>query len=549
MVILGIADGIEAGAAVVIDDRLVATAAESHYARVPLTWGMPWRAMSVVLEAAGVDASEVDQVAIAGRITPPLVMRKHPRLRRLATGALAPAADAGTVFRAMLRRTGLGEIEADRAQDFFEERLAERGYRPRRVNLVDIHRALAAAVYRDQVDEDLLVVVAHPMGDGATLSVFDGSHGQLHLQWVQPELSSLHVHLQRCADSVGLSYPADAHRLWSLASHGEADPAVVERLDEELRAEGPRLARRRVLSANEQAPYASLGRVEREVAAASVAANLSGAVCAVVAHHLQRSGKRRLAVAGSVFDNPWLCADVASLAGVDHLVLCREAGYGALALGAAASVAGMAPHPTEIWTGRSFDDQAMTGALGAAGLTGTVVPSPPVAVAEELGHGGLVAWFAASAERGPIGGGGRALWALPTSPRVEALRARRGEPFVVHRADEPGFEGVDDHGRVASVPVVSSEAPWSVVVPRCGRVLAVRARRGSDLEAMLGTLREVSGSGVAVAWPLAPLAEPLAVTPRDAIRTFRETSASALVLGGLKVLRPVGPLPATRGTA
>ncbi len=66
MVVLGLTDGVPAGAAVVIDGVTAAAADEAEPSRLASLRGMPRRALTEVLDRAGVTAREIDLVMVAG---------------------------------------------------------------------------------------------------------------------------------------------------------------------------------------------------------------------------------------------------------------------------------------------------------------------------------------------------------------------------------------------------------------------------------------------------------------------------------------------------
>ena len=214
--------------------------------------------------------------------------------------------------------SGFGALEADRTAEWFHGQLLDRGFGMRRTLLVDVHRCLAEAAHRCQPHEPVLVLTIHPNGDGVALASYRGSVGQLDKLWSQKGFASLHVHLKRCLAAMDLPR-GDEALAWSLATQGVPDAALVRHLDGLLRADGPRLSRKRYPLPERPEAYAPLKQVPVEVAAASLLENLCGVVCALVQHHVQRSGLRRVALGGGVFENPWLVARVAELPEVDEV--------------------------------------------------------------------------------------------------------------------------------------------------------------------------------------------------------------------------------------
>lgn len=440
MVILGLADGQDAGAAVVVDDRLVAAVEQERLDRVPHSRAFPWEAAEEALAEAGLTPADVDQVAVAGRFSPAFFLRRHPELRSLATDSFSPLHDVHVFYQAVLRQTGMGALEADRASEWLEGRLRERGYKQRRTVLVDVHRALAEAAHRSQPRDPVLVITLNPRGDGVALAVYRGAIGQLDCLWAQKGFASMHVHLHRCLAAMGLD-PLDDGLAWALAAEAEPDPALTAHLDRLLYADGPRLSRKRYPFPERKRDYQRLANVPLPVAAATLQANLCRAVCGVVRYHVRAAKVRRVALGGGVFENPWLVRRVAELDEVDEVWTSPLQGWASLALGAAASVGGLAPGvPTGPGLGRSLGDVEPL----VAGLAR--VPATVEAVAERLLAGDAVARCDGRGGFGRHGGGSRSVLCLATPDAVHgaraALKRTDGEAPVVAGTTPPDLEAL-----------------------------------------------------------------------------------------------------------
>ena len=315
MVILGLGDGVDAAAALVIDNQLIAVESQERHDRTPRSRAFPWAAIEEILEEAGLRARHVDQVVVAGQFTPSFFLRKHPNLKRLVKDAFSPAIDAGVFVQALLRQSGLGAFEADRAAEWIENILKGKGFNPQRVHAMDTHRALAEGAYRTQERDDLLVFSLHPLGDGAAFAVHRGTDGQMDRVFGQRGFSALHVHLQRCATAMGFDPVLQEQHMWAVAAKGTPDIRLLELLSHELHAEGPRLSWRGYpLPQARTAPvYRALAEMDVATAASSVLTNLIRAVQSVIRFHVRANQIGDIAVVGSVFDNPRLCGSIADL--------------------------------------------------------------------------------------------------------------------------------------------------------------------------------------------------------------------------------------------
>ena len=128
MVILGLSDGAEPGAALVVDDHVVGVALERMQTKTPTMGQMPWASVDHLLQQARLTPSDVDQVAVAGRFTPPLFVRRRPSVRTQFHDPFSALGDASVLWQAVLRRTGFGAMEAEQAAALIDRRLIAKGF-------------------------------------------------------------------------------------------------------------------------------------------------------------------------------------------------------------------------------------------------------------------------------------------------------------------------------------------------------------------------------------------------------------------------------------
>lgn len=555
MVILGIADGLDSGAALIINGEIVATTTQASLDRASRSRVFPWGAMSDVLEAAGLGRRDIDVVAVAGRFTPPLILRRYPRLRGLAgDDPFSPALDAHVAYQAALRWTGFGAFQEDQTADWMQRQLARRGYAPRRVLMIDMHRALAEAAYRSQEHYDVLAITAHPKADGASVAVFRAKGGMLVPHYRDSALSVLNTHLQRCAGALGFDAGAGLSLLWAEAGRSSPDPVLVERLARRLSSVGSRPSRRAYPVPDDLPLGASVFHRLREAdpaaAAASVLENLVDALGGIVRTHALRHGVRRVVLGGALFENPRLVARISEGIDLDQLFVLPEPGTRSLPLGAASDPAGLVPRRARApGNGRTFDDQQCSLALQAAGL----VPVQPVdaldqavdvllrgqGLARFVGHGGAGRW----------GGGSRSVLVRADDPaavaqvRAALERDPREEPgclWTGATGDLIGADRVSEALRLGSValradPAFAAAHP-AVVAPD-GRVLVKKldADDEPELTALLTELHRRGGPCAVACWPLGLRAEPPAARPGDAVRAWAQAELPALQLGSYLV--------------
>lgn len=176
MRILGIHDGHNAAAALLVDGQVVAAVQEERFTREKNWSGFPTQSVAWVLRHAGVEAHELDAVAMNGNHMP------YPKDRDALLEEYRTTGRVAMQIRRIARRTTLGDAYRRRRQT---QRLAQvvHLHVPReRVHFVDHHTAHAAAAYYGYGahDEPVLVLTNDGAGDGLCASVRIGKGGQLH---------------------------------------------------------------------------------------------------------------------------------------------------------------------------------------------------------------------------------------------------------------------------------------------------------------------------------------------------------------------------------
>ncbi|MFT6820712.1 MAG: putative NodU family carbamoyl transferase [Myxococcota bacterium] len=556
MNILGLADGPRPSAALYKDGVLVSVRTEVRGLGLD-RFGIPWEAAEAVLHDGGLSPADVDHVAVAGKYTPMLLLRQHPRLRRLGGDAFSPARDLHAMAQAFLRQSGLGALESDRAAEWWTQQLKSRGYGQRRLQLVTIHRALAAAGYRCQVDDDVLVVSMHPMGDGVVAAIHRGEAGFLELVWEQRGSSALQVHLTRCAEVLGFAGTADMYELSELAARGNADAEIVRELEGWLRVrEGQIEGHRRPLPGmRRDKVYTLLDNASRADAAASLMVNLHGAVCKLVSWHLRAEAIQDVVLCGSLLHDPRLVNAVAALPSVGTVTALPLTGGAELAVGAAASLGGVAPRPLPILgLSRPFSDSDAKAAIAASSCKPVKRRSPAKWLSDQLADGKSVARLQDRAGLGRWGAGrSAALVAADDAVAIERLRKNLGRS----PDEQPGclfvdtvMDGRSTHAETLHRASLHGVAAMSFgeafsrripgVVSKDGRIYAIRVSAETDpvLHDALTRLRAKTGCPGVACFPLAAGDLPSATGTEDAVRVFVTSGLDGLQLGPFGVVNP-----------
>ena len=119
MIILGLADNHDAGAALVIDGKLVGAINQERIDRKKGSGGFPWGAVDVLLKEHNIAYRHVDRVVVGSGFTPIAALRKrrdrHQQAR--ARGQFSVLLHGYMVYQSALRRSGLHTLEVERCRD------------------------------------------------------------------------------------------------------------------------------------------------------------------------------------------------------------------------------------------------------------------------------------------------------------------------------------------------------------------------------------------------------------------------------------------------
>lgn len=566
MHILGINAGHDAAACLLADGEIVAIAAEERFTRVKHDSGYPTAAIGFCLEAAGLEARDLDVVAIAGAHVP-VGMERHLRLSPQQQAAVSAARPVARRAAQMLMRGELGDLP------LFVERLA---LGPScRLEQVDHHRCHAAAGYFTRSnDAPCLVLTMDGIGDDVSTAVWHGAGCTLTplARWGRE--GSLGWFYGIVTEALGWQHGDGEGTTMALAAYG--DPAgLLDRLAPFHPAyEGGTLTVphdfgrptewNRHGTLHWHFPDAdAIQRLAEEHSAADVAAAaqdiLERQVLGLVRHWVDARATRRLACAGGVFLNVKLNQRIWYEAGLEEQWIVPDAGDTGLAMGAALHAwharQSRPPRPLEhLSFGPSYDDDAVRDVLEARRLGYRRTADPAGEAARLLADGKIVGWFQGRMEAGPRALGNRSILMSPlAAANKDVLNARvkfrEGfRPFCPSIAAEHATAYLDG-GREEGFMITSfrvapgtwERIPAVVHVDGTLRPQTVRRDVNPLYHALLDAFGRRTGEHAIINTSFNVKGEPIVCHPRDAIRCFFDTGLDALVIGGFVLEKPGTP--------
>jgi len=528
-------------AALVAGGRIVAAAEEERFSRrkhgkPPVafsTWELPERAVRWCLERGDVRAGELDAVAYS----------YDPALAPAPRGDLT--ADGWEELRTLFVR---------RAPLFLKSALP--GLDPDRVRYVAHHVAHAASAYHAAGFDDCAVMTADGRGEATSQLMGHVRAGRLHVLAEQQLPHSLGLVYESLTAHLGFTRASDEYKVMALASYGR--PAFLDEVREEMRATGKGAFRALAPDWERFAPAPRPGERlgERHAdLAASVQRALEEALLDLARWLFERTGERRLALAGGVALNCVANSRLWREGPFEEIWVQPAAGDAGTALGAALYVSrelgeAVAPMRTAA-LGPDWDDGALEACLEGAALPYERPDDVAETAAEVLARDGVVAWFEGRSEFGPRALGQRSLLADPRAAanldRLNDVKGRESfrpvAPMVLEERAAEIFSG----GPVPSpymlfthrvAPDWVERIPAVVHVDGTARIQTVCDRGQPHVARLLRAFERRTGVPVVVNTSLNTAGRPMVDSPRDALECFGSAPIDLLVMGPFVMRRP-----------
>ncbi len=558
VIILGLTDNHDSGAALIRDGRMVAAVGQERIDRQKNSQAFPWGAIDEVLRIAGVRADEVDRIAIASFFTPATALRRfrsfHHGTKERA-GQFSYLLNAYILYQVALRETGLHAVEADLSRELLRAQLMERGFRGE-VRMVEHHSCHAYSAYRSQVHEDALAITVDAMGDGTSVTVSTGEKGDLRLRYRQSGLSSINTYYSRVTEYLGFKAIRHEGKLTGLAAYVEPPPELLAHFKAQMHFVGPGFNKTNYLrkQSKDDRFFSFLAKYSKEQVSSALQRNLEEEVCKFVAWWVAETGRTHLALAGGTFANVKLNQRLHQLPGVGDMFIYPNMGDGGLAAGAALAVSDVGPESLrDVYLGADHTETECEEAIRARGLPFTRPKDLPGTVAELLQAGKVVARHGGKMEWGPRALGNRTLMFRPDDPAVNDWlnkRLRRTEfmPFAPATLWEYRHQcylemrGAEDAARFMTVcfdctPEMKASSPGVVHKDGTARPQLVQKEISPEYYAIIDAYRKRTGNPSVINTSFNMHEEPIVRTPADAVRGYLDGHLDYLLLGPFLVER------------
>ena len=435
MTILGVHDGHNASACLYRGGKLIGALQEERIRRIKNWSGTPSEAIRWVMSYAGVGASELDAVAVAGEYTPRPKTTEELLTEYRTIGSLKYA------VKKRLRRTPLRSIVTKARQRDRCEQLQALGLPEAKIKFVNHHECHAAAAYYGwgRFDEPILVLTNDGAGDAYCASVSIGDRGTLTRIDAVHETESVANIYAIVTFMMGMVPLEHEYKMMGMAPYADQKKAgaVADRLERHFvfpEDQPMRWHRRNGMPETYYSyPYLkNLLALERfDAIMGGVQQFTERMLIRWVRNCVRSTGIRKVALSGGIFMNVKASKLIMELPEVDDLFIYPSCGDETNAMGAcykvyADGVGATGIEPLEdVYFGPSFENEEILEALAGFDFgPGNVrfVRSPRIEedVSDLLSKGEIVARFAGREEFGARSLGNRAILSNPA--RIDLIR-------------------------------------------------------------------------------------------------------------------------------
>ena len=575
MKILGIADGLTSGAALIEDGNVVYAVNEERLIRAKMATGFPRESISKVMEDTHTRPGDIDAVAVAmvnDYFRDKAVAFEGWFLRDqapLKEALLAASSQITRVlgFSPLMQRSYYGlkyQIGKSRRRALQELLRRDWGIHCT-VKFIDHHFAHACSAYFTAGMGEATVITMDGAGDNSSSHVYHVKDGQFRKLWNVDSFNSIGNYYGYITHLCGFKAHRHEGKITGLAAYGS--PIYADTLKRFIAYEdGSTVNKGRVFY------WAAVNGIEKalpvsyktEDLAASMQRVLEDVGCAYIRHWMKRTGCGNLALAGGVFANVKLNQSIHQMNGVQSLFIHPGMGDEGLAVGAALALSAPSAKGSgiqvgsskfsDVYLGPGYGDREIERAVEKQKLEAERVQDIEPRIAALLAQGLVVARFNGRMEYGPRALGNRSILYQATDPTVNDWlnkRLQRTEfmPFAPVTLEEfadqcyLNLDGARDAARFMTITFdctdwMKKHCPAVVHVDGTARPQIIDKETNPSYHRIVEEYYKRTGLPTLINTSFNMHEEPIVCTPADALRAFVEGHLDCLAIGNYLVRNP-----------
>ena len=555
MKILGISDGHDSGAALVVDDKIKDVLNEERLSRIKLNYGFPENSINKILEINDLMSVDIDKIVIASHFQdflPKVITEdefyEETNMNTVVNLVSKTSSLAGFFMKSDkfigLQKIALSMIYSKR-KDKLMKLLKEKGF-DCDIEFVEHHLCHAASAYYTSGMDDALIITSDAAGDGLSSTVSVGEKKEIKKLKEIGSYNSIAKFYSYVTELCGFKPARHEGKITGLAAYGT--PIYLEKFKEMVIYNNGDI--KNIFDAKHKAAIEKIrkeiGEFKKEDLAASVQQHIEDEVGKFVEYWVKKTGKKKLVLAGGLFANVKMNQVLHEL--VDEIYVHPHMGDGGLALGAVFAFS--KPNPFKIndaYFGLSYTDEYIEKLLKKERLEYKKFDTIEKEVAVALAQGKVVARFHGRMEYGPRALGNRSIlyqtkdktvndWLNKKLDRTEFMPFA---PVTLWEKREDCYLNMKGAEHAAKFMTITFECteemkkscPAVVHLDGTARPQLIKKEDNESYYDILESYYKLTGIPSLINTSFNMHEEPIVCTPEDAVRSFKQGSLDYLAIG------------------
>lgn len=576
MIILGVCNANDSGAALIIDGVLVAAANEERFVRKKLFQGFPLKSIEWLLASQELSISDIDWVgcgAWAG-------MDSKHTLPRIVEDIYSQVEQTKLESKeSVMQRMTVSGNRDTHFRDVLIADLLDIGFRRQQIIFCDHHYSHALTAFIPSPFEDAIVFCADGRGDHRSVTLWEANRSTgLKLIDMATELTSPGALYGLITKQLGFIPDRHEGKVTGLAARGSE--SKIYHLLKDIFCFDDTTGRMKSKIGDYYRPFLSADLPElrlalenhsREDIAYAVQRVLEESLSDFLVYNITKHPDKsvNLCLSGGCMGNVKLNYVLSQLPQIKNLYVYPSMGDGGNAVGGAIHVAmqetGLSnlDIPT-VYLGPGYTDEECEAAAKEANLPYSLIPEGQKAqeVAKLIADGHIIGWFQGRMEYGPRSLGARSILASPCDARIndslnERLQRSEFMPFAPATTDTLAPLCLVDWkpDQIAAefmticykcLPIMQEKCAAVVHVDNSARPQVVFREKNPEYHDLIMAYYNITGVPAIINTSFNHHEEPILNSPQDALRSLLKGNVDILVMGNVVVrLSDVPKLPSS----
>ena len=562
VMILGIHNCHDAGAALVEDGKIVGAVNEERFTKRKNDVGFPKNSIKWLTSLGG----EIEEIAIPWIGGSALISRVFPSYEEKRRELWRRKAKKPSRISMHLTNFAFKLIQDQKPKKvweffgknvgsyFIKKQLKGFGLENRKMSFVEHHLAHAAAAYYTSGFKEAIVITLDGAGDGLSGSVWIADNGELERVRSFKASASLGILYGAVTLALDLKYSEDEGKTMSLAAYSYPceiqELKKIARYDEKRKELVSDFGIKYELLLAEWIKDNLLWKYNREELAYAVQRHIEEEVEKIVKDVVEEYKISYIAAAGGLFSNVKMNMKINNLDYVKELYVFPHMGDGGLALGAALLLdyernGKLMQRPEQIYFGPEFSDSQIEETLKNNDKIKFEETNVVDASIEKILNGDIVLWFQGKLEYGPRALGNRSILALPNRAEsrdmLNLLIKKRPyyQPFAATILEEDAKKILEDYktpNRFMTIANMVKQEHWQDMIAashidHTTRPQILGKEENKLFREVIKKLKKHTGIGAIVNTSFNKHGFPIVCSPEDAVWTLLNTGAKYLAIG------------------